>query len=512
MVSAGGRIVLSLGKSAAQIAAQLAPVPGLLPLVEVLCGIIELCDKAMRNQHAALQLRDRCHTLVLAFRDVAEQGSNESLGEARTMVLKCLEIVNKKMNQWSKMNRAEQFIRQRDIEADIEACHAEISACVSQFQIVSHFEIHEWQKEFSENSKRDHAALLSQLSRLQDSQDFITEQVVNQTDTLQQFMGLLQTSLGANKQEAERVHAGISSSLYDLQKKSRTLLPNFHLKSGEVKKIGEYAIRGTTTMDVYEGLYLEREKVTIKAIRAMSADEKSRRRFQREVKIWAEIWNRDHGEHILPFYGYCQTEGPFPYMVSPWQNNGDVITYIKKNDGEVDYLRLIKGIALGVQVLHTMDPVIVHGDLRGANILISDIGTPLLSDFGLSQIIHDVAGIPFTQSNGVAESYRYFAPEICLGKGILSTRSDVYAFAMTVLEILTHKQPYNHIKHHPEAVLRASKGEQPMRPSDPAIIERGLGDDLWKVLTQCWSLDSSKRPSIQNILGQDFLSAKEMFL
>ena len=52
------------------------------------------------------------------------------------------------------------------------------------------------------------------------------------------------------------------------------------------------------------------------------------------------------------------------------------------------------------------------------------------------QIIHDVSGTPFTQSNVVADSYRYFAPEVCMGNGNLSTATDIYALAMTVLEVL----------------------------------------------------------------------------
>lgn len=87
--------------------------------------------------------------------------------------------------------------------------------------------------------------------------------------------------------------------------------------------------------------------------------------------------------------------------------------------------------------------------------MIDDSGQPLLADFGLSkvrsprtvhlscwmtsllQMIEDLTGVPFTQSKGVSESYRWFAPEMCCSPGIVSTSSDIFSFAMTVLEVST---------------------------------------------------------------------------
>jgi hypothetical protein len=54
--------------------------------------------------------------------------------------------------------------------------------------------------------------------------------------------------LGENIRAADRVHTGLSSNLYDLQYKSRELLPDFHLRSGEVVRIGQFPISGTSAM------------------------------------------------------------------------------------------------------------------------------------------------------------------------------------------------------------------------------------------------------------------------
>lgn len=185
--------------------------------------------------------------------------------------------------------------------------------------------------------------------------------------------------MGENQQNAQKIHDGLSENLYQYQSHFQQLLPDFHLRSGEVKLIGSTPVRGTPSMDIYEGLYLGREKVAIKAMRSIKFDEQSKRvglniflscswiqiiyfqRFTREAKIWGEVWKRDRGQHIVPFYGFCQIDGPFPWvifrlltvkshwtsnwtprcMISPWQNNGDALTYVRNNDASLDYVNFV---------------------------------------------------------------------------------------------------------------------------------------------------------------------------
>jgi len=83
--------------------------------------------------------------------------------------------------------------------------------------------------------------------------------------------------MGENKKKAEKTHKGLSANLYQFQSQFQELLPDFYLQSGEVIKVGDVAVRGTASMDIYEGLYLGRERVDIKAIRTMKFDEQSKR-------------------------------------------------------------------------------------------------------------------------------------------------------------------------------------------------------------------------------------------
>ncbi|KAJ3903461.1 kinase-like domain-containing protein [Lentinula edodes] len=491
------QVILSLGRSAAEVVATFAPVPGLYAAAGMLCAIMELTENVIANRREARQLRDRCHTLLQAAKESSEVG-NVNMNNAFQMIQETLSKVQSKMDTWVKLGRINSFLQQNQIKEDIEKCHEGITDCLTHFQLVSHMEIHSWQEEFSVNFAMDHQEVIALLSDVKESQNFIQTTTVDNNTMLKEMMVLLQSALLENKHVADKTHNGLASNLYELQQRTDTLLPNMNLQSGEVVREGNFPVSGTAAMDIYKGRYLNREDVAIKVVRAVNSNEASRRRFMREVKVWTDLWQRDKGKHILPFYGFCQTDGPFPYMVSPWQSNGTALQFVKKYDLGVDYLKMIKHIALGLQVLHEMK--VVHGDIKASNIMISPEFEPLLADFGLSQIVEDITGIPFTQSRGVSDSYRWFAPEVCKGQGVLSARSDVYALGMTILELFTHQQPYQKIKHTTEVVIRREKGELPERPNEARILQRGLDEQLWMLLEDCWRTTASERPKINEVI------------
>ncbi|KAJ7833647.1 kinase-like domain-containing protein [Mycena olivaceomarginata] len=464
--------------------ARFALVPELIPTGDIICGIFQRCESVTQSRNAAFQLRDRCLRLGLVL--YANALAHEDVSAGTESVILCLQQISAKMRGWLPLTRVQGLLRQAEIMKEIENCHRMLTNCWGSVQT----ETDTWEARFTLETEKDHCELVAYLVDIENSQQIINDAF--KSEKIQQMMSMMQQLMASDIHPSNQQHNGLSSNLYDLQLKSRELLPDFNLRSGEVIRIGQFPVSGTATMDIYEGLYLGREKVAIKVVRAVNANEHSLRRFNRECDIWKKLWKIDQGQHVLPFYGFCQEDGPFPYIVSPWQPNGTALTYVKREGDKVDYLKLVKGVALGLQVLHSMVPHVVHGDIKASNIVIDSGGNPLIADFGLSRIVEDITGIPFSQSRGVSDSYRWFAPEVCIGEGVLSLRSDVYAYGMTVLEIFTHEQPYNNIKHTTEVVIRSAKGEKPLRPTEDKVIQRGLDDDMsWSVSplrAQRWAL------------------------
>ncbi|KAJ7107595.1 kinase-like domain-containing protein [Mycena epipterygia] len=110
-----------------------------------------------------------------------------------------------------------------------------------------------------------------------------------------------------------------------------------------------------------------------------------------------------HHRFILPLIGIDREMFPSSFcMVSPWMKNGTVLKYLRdRGHGDVD--RLLLETAQGLEYLHAQN--IVHGDLRGTNILISDDNTTTVSD---AQSTTAMAA----SSTNHAGSVRWWPPEL----------------------------------------------------------------------------------------------------
>ncbi|KZT20757.1 kinase-like protein [Neolentinus lepideus HHB14362 ss-1] len=485
-------------RAVGSLTAQFAPFPWLQPLAGAFGEIIQLAQNVVSNKRAAHQLCIRCQYLIVALQNAIPATLPPAMQGAVMEAQNVLEQIRDKMRGWSRLGKLQSFLMQGEIATDIQFCNIAISDCCDKFEITSQLATHEWQTEFKDNTKLDHMEVMEWLAEISHGQAIMNDQLTQNTQLLQQLAFMMQSGL-ADYQVGDVRHNGLQSNLYQITAKKGGLLPELELRRGEVRRLGQFPTGGSAAMDIWEGLYLGHEKVALKVVRAVNAGPKSQERFLREIKLWNEVWKNDGGKYILPFYGFCQIDGPFPYMVSPWQPNGVAIDYVRRNP-DADHMLLVKGIAMGLLVLHTMDPPIVHGDIKGTNVVIDAMGNPLLADFGVSKIVEDITGVPFTQSRGVSESYRWFAPELCIGAGIMSLQADVYAYGMTVLELLTHTQPFAYIKHTTEVVVEVARGNRPRRPTEAEVVQRGLEDNLWKIMCDCWAPERIDRPSIQDII------------
>jgi len=268
-----------------------------------------------------------------------------------------------------------------------------------------------------------------------------------------------------------------------------TYIPNItklvvKTSSAHVARGGFYAVyRGRHEVEGDVAMRLPLESMT-------QAAPELQRRFWLEVQIWFDLRHRNISR-LLGVYRDDQGD----YMVSPWMENGNVADCLSR-DHPFDLLKVLSGIADALAYLHGKG--YVHGDLKLENVLLSNDGEAILTDFGLTRQLKTLATSSSTTMSN-AGNFRWFAPEIAQGAP-KSSRGDVYAFGMMIAEVLTRRPPFWRIVFQGALILAIVTGQ---RPSERDII-RGIAPacctELWKLAKDCWSQDEDQRPSMIEVV------------
>ncbi|KAF9789504.1 kinase-like domain-containing protein, partial [Thelephora terrestris] len=214
------------------------------------------------------------------------------------------------------------------------------------------------------------------------------------------------------------------------------------------------------------------------------------------------MWKRLSHPNTLPFIGAC-IRGSELVVVSEWIENGNIREYLRRNT-QADRLSLLVDVARGVEYLHDMH--VVHGDLKGTNILVKDDGSACLADFGLISITLDLETTDIAStSGGKAEgTYRWMSPELFdpknfgLPKVTLTKMSDCYALGMVIYEVLSGKDPFEELGPSVVVPCKVLEGTHPGIPKN--IDTRMMG--LWDLARECWSHRPQDRPSSTTILDR----------
>jgi len=247
--------------------------------------------------------------------------------------------------------------------------------------------------------------------------------------------------------------------------------------------------------DVWRGQYNGKE-VAAKASRVRpTADlEWMKRKFCRDVVKWRVL---DH-PNVLPLLGVTTTEDRF-VMVSEWMKNGNINEFVKA-DIEVDRYGLLRGVTKGLIYMHEQG--IVHGNLKGANILIDTNGHARLTGFSILAGASDQPIV--TSHTGQGGAVRWMSPELFFPAlfGLMDSyptkESDCYALGMVIYEVLSGQVPFAQDFREIPVMLKIADGRRPGRPQGREGA--WFTDEVWDTLGRCWKHQPHERPRIDAVL------------
>ncbi|KAF9789434.1 kinase-like domain-containing protein [Thelephora terrestris] len=161
------------------------------------------------------------------------------------------------------------------------------------------------------------------------------------------------------------------------------VLPSSHIVREGLRKTSDNPVAFGGFADVWEGKY-EGRKVCVKALRVHNPNTSTDNAL---APFYGEavVWKRLSHPNVVQFLGVTTT--PLQ-IVLEWMPNGTLTAHTINSSPQVDRLSLLLDVAEGVNYLHTCH--VLHGDLKGPNILIDGHGHARVSDFGLAPIVQGV--------------------------------------------------------------------------------------------------------------------------
>ncbi|KAL0579172.1 hypothetical protein V5O48_002853 [Marasmius crinis-equi] len=296
----------------------------------------------------------------------------------------------------------------------------------------------------------------------------------------QAWLDLLQL-LSDHPRISTRLRSSVFSIMVRLAKNSG-LHPKC-LSIQNVEKLGNHPVGGGGFGDVWEGVVGDGSMLKLSLLRG----------YLREAILWRQLRHRN----VLPFLGIYFLDGSRQQvcLVSPWMEKGNLVQFLKKAPPEaVDHLSLAHDVASGLAYLHYMK--IVHGDLKGLNILITIALRACIADFGLSRVADTHALRMSTSTNRPAGTARWLSPELLQGGSLTTKESDVYAYACVCYEIFTGLSPFYEVSNEMAVALQVLSGQRPSRPETTS----GVPDAIWSLMERCWVALPSSRPTANDVL------------
>jgi len=158
------------------------------------------------------------------------------------------------------------------------------------------------------------------------------------------------------------------------------------------------------------------------------------KRFEREAKALAKLTH----QNIVKVTDYGEYEGK-PYLVMPYLPGGTLKLKLGKPMPWQDAVHLLAPVARALEYAHEHN--IIHRDVKPSNILLTEKGQPMLSDFGIARVIGEDATLDLTGTRGTVGTPEYSSPEQGLGKAI-DHRTDIYSLGIVLYELVTGRKPF----------------------------------------------------------------------
>jgi serine/threonine protein kinase len=241
--------------------------------------------------------------------------------------------------------------------------------------------------------------------------------------------------------------------------------------------------------------------VAVKFIRtqklAQDNVEKTLQRFKNEAQKTAGLTH----PNIVPVIDYGKFENT-PYLVMKYMPGGTLKqahhNRLRNGLGPYSYQEaaaILAPIARALELAHQSG--LVHRDVKPSNILMTQTGQPMLTDFGVAKILEESDKTIDHTGLGVGiGTPEYMAPEQWEGKGV-DGRADIYALGVVFYELITGRTPFR-AETIPAMMIKALRDPLPR----PSTFVKDIPDSVELVIYKAMAREVKDRYADMSLFAQ----------
>ena len=227
--------------------------------------------------------------------------------------------------------------------------------------------------------------------------------------------------------------------------------------------------------EVFKGLRDGVDEVAVKRMKISNCTPSVIAQFKAEIDLISKLRHR----HIVQFYGAC-IQPPHLSMVTELMSN-DLFSVLRLSGESERYKwtgiygrKVLVGVAMGLNYLHSRSPPVVHRDIKSPNILVMD-GVAKIADVGVARTM---GASDMTAQRGFTMAWA--SPEVVYRRRA-TEKIDIWSMGVIMWEVVTGRQP------------KVGKLVLPVATSSPSLRE---------LFSRCMSDNPTARPSAQKIISE----------
>ncbi|KAI4296203.1 hypothetical protein L6164_036179 [Bauhinia variegata] len=188
---------------------------------------------------------------------------------------------------------------------------------------------------------------------------------------------------------------------------------------------------------VYKGILIKDNNnlVAVKKPSRALQSQNDNSKLQNEIRVLSSL---RQNPHVINLLGTSHDSSNNELLVMEFMPNASLHDWLHKTTPPPwpKRVQIAMQVARAVQFLHEGKPLVIHRDIKSANVLFDSDWNSKLADFGLAVIRVDSGSRPVSQPAG---TIGYLDP-CYTSPGKLSTKNDIFSFGVLVLEIISGRK------------------------------------------------------------------------